>query len=361
MKNKTLILIHPDHRQTLKGTKRINEEINLLIKKKVVQNFTLTVYNKTLMKKIYESFWQAFKKKPTLFLSNLLILNKKDLNNLYFLLLQAKNWGSFEIRYLPFLKCYYKYPAIIRYIYLFIHTKIWAEIIKEWATPYKSLITVCYYDRSMLPFVLSFRNQGKKVWDVQHGSITPFHFAYNKNLFKLKSNLLPTGFYVYQKNAASYLKKLAKNLFFFTRTNKNNSSRKKIILLTLQWSCTVPVFITEYLKRVKNKKIIIRMHPRDKEPISKKFKDPYFYKLASKYKNISIQKGSTSIESTLNSTYLHLTEHCSLVHDLAERGIPSFFWCSKFGPNMFCVEIKNGLATQIDHTLRNTTLTKLTK
>ena len=72
MKNKTLILIHPDHKQTLKGTKRINEEINLLIKKKVVQNFTLTVYNKTLMKKIYKSFWQALKKKPTLFLSKVL-------------------------------------------------------------------------------------------------------------------------------------------------------------------------------------------------------------------------------------------------------------------------------------------------
>jgi hypothetical protein len=209
------------------------------------------------------------------------------------------------------------------------------------------LITVCYYNRAILPFVLAFRKQNKKVWDIQHGSISNAHFAYNNNLFKIKSNLAPTGFYIYQKNAYHYLKKSLCEVVLLKSKKKFINNQQTNLLVTLQWTCKLPKIVSEFLKKVKTKKIILRMHPRDHDSLLSKFEDPFFYEFCKKSNNIKIQKGTEPIENTLSSTYLHFTENCSIVHQAAERGILSFFWCAKFGPEMFQNEIKLGLAKQL--------------
>lgn len=278
------------------------------------------------------------------------MLNEEDFKNLKFLCLQCKNWGFLENRYFKTFKKYIKYPAIIRYVYLFFYTKILSELIQNWITQFDALITVCYYNRVILPFVLAFRKQNKKVWDIQHGSISSAHFAYNNNLFKIKSNLAPTGFYIYQKNAYDYLKKSLCEVVFLKFKKNPIKKQNTFLLVTLQWACKLPKNVSDFLKKVKTKKVILRMHPRDHDPLFKKFEDPSFYNFCKRSNNIKIQFGSEPIENTLSSTCLHFTENCSIVHQAAERGILSIFWCSKFGPEMFQNEIKLGLARQLKST-----------
>lgn len=350
MKPNPLILIHPDHIKTLKNKKFVNQEIELLLQKKQFKNYKIITYNNEFKTTLKNIIMQGLKTKFIHLLAKSFVFNKKDLKNIKFLFLQSKNWGVMEVRYSKLFKTYIKYPAIIRYVYLFFYTKIKSELIKNWCTQFTSLITICYYDRSILPFVLAFRNQHKKVWDVQHGSISNAHFAYKHNLFKTKSNLAPTGFYIYQKNAKNYLKKSLCEVVIFNSKKYPKNEKPTKILVSLQWACKVPKNVSDFLKKIKTKKVVLRMHPRDHDPIFKKFEDPLFYKFCEKSNNIEIQNGSEPLEDTLRSTYLHFTEHCSIVHQAAERGILSFFWCSKFGPEMFQNEIQLGLARQLKST-----------
>lgn len=350
MKPNQLVLIHPDHIKTLKNKKFVNQEIELLLQKKPFKKYKIIIYNKKFKTTLKKLIIKNLKLNLINLLAKILVFNKKDYINLKFLYLQSKNWGLMEVRYSKLFKTYIKYPAIIRYVYLFFYTKMKSELIKNWSAQFSSLITICYYDRSILPFVLAFRNQNKKVWDVQHGSISNAHFAYKHNLFKEKSNLAPTGFYIYQKNAKKYLKKTLCEVKMFKLKKYPKNKRIKKILVTLQWACKVPKSVSDFLKKIKTKKVVLRMHPRDHDPLFKKFEDPLFYKFCKKSNNIEIQYGSEPIENTLRSTHLHFTENCSIVHQAAERGILSFFWCSKFGPEMFENEIKLGLARQLKST-----------
>jgi hypothetical protein len=347
MKPKTLILIHPDHTTTLKNKSFVNQELELLLQTKNLKHFEIRAYNKNFKNILKKKVLKDIKKNKVHLIKNTLMINKNDLQNLKFLCLQCKNWGFLENQYFKFFKKYIKYPAVIRYIYLFFYTKVLSALIQNWVTQFDTLVTVCYYNRAILPFVLAFRNQNKKVWDIQHGSISNAHFAYNHNLFKLKSNLAPTGFYIYQKNAEHYLKKSLCEVVLLKSKKYPKNERKSTLLVTLQWACKVPKTVSDFLKKIKTKKVILRMHPRDHDPLYKKFKDPFFYNFLQRSNNIKIQYGSEPIENTLRSTYLHLTENCSIVHQAAERGILSFFWCSKFGPKMFQNEIKLGLARQL--------------
>lgn len=350
MRTKTLILIHPDHITTLKNKKFINQELELLLKTKLLKKYKIITYDKNFKKFLKKKALLNFKKNKVRLIKNVFTLNKGDLKNLLFLYLQCRNWGFLENQYFKTFNSYIKYPAIIRYIYLFVYTKILSELVENWITQFDTLITVCYYNRAVLPFVLAFRKQNKEVWDIQHGSISNAHFAYNLNLFKVKSNLAPSGFYIYQKNAENYLKKsLCKVVLLKFRKNPKKR-QKKYLLVTLQWASKLPKTVSDFLKKVKTKKVILRMHPRDHDPLFKKFEDPSFYNFCKKSNNIKIQYGSEPIENTLRSTYLHLTENCSIVHQAAERGILSIFWCAKFGPEMFQNEIKMGLAKHLKST-----------
>lgn len=356
MKSKTLILIHPNHKKTLKNKNLVNQEIELLFKRKKLKNYKYVTYNKIFKKTLKKIFLRKIQLDLLSLLIKILIINKDDLNNIKFLFLQSRNWGFLEIRYSKFLKRYIKYPAFFRYIYLFFACKIQSELLKNWIAQFSSLITVCYYDREILPFVQAFRNQNKKVWDVQHGSITSAHFAYKENLFTLQSKLAPTGFYIYQKNAEQFLKNKKCDVVILKRGKKKNYNRQSNILVTLQWGCKLPKKICNLLTKIKKRKVILRMHPRDHDPLVKKFDDPFFYENIKKSENIVFQTGYEPLNETLDTTYLHFTENCSIVHEAAERGILSFFWCSRFGPEMFQNEIRLGLAKQLKS---NADLTKI--
>jgi len=347
MKPSTLILIHPDHKTLFKNKKHVNQEIEFLLKKKPSEKYKIITYNKKFKKTLKKQTSQNLQKNFLKIVIKSLMFKKQDFRNLKFLFLQLKYWGFLEVRYSKTLKTYIKYPAIIRYIYLFFYTKIKSELIQDWSAQYDSLITICYYDRSILPFVLAFRSQRKKVWDIQHGSISPAHFAYNHNLFKIKSNLAPTGFYIYQKNAKNYLKKSPCDVILLQSKKYPKVKQAKNVLVSLQWASKVPKNVTDFLKDIKTKKVVLRMHPRDHDPFFKKFEDPYFFKFCKRSKNFELQTGSEPIENTLKSTHLHFTENCSIVHQAAERRIVSFFWCRKFAPKMFQNEIKLGLAKQV--------------
>lgn len=356
MNQKTLILIHPDHKKTLKNKRLVNQEIELILKTNNIKNYRFITYNKQFKKTQRKNYLKKIKFKFLKFLK----INKDDLKNIKFLFTQYRNWklfwGFYEVRYSKMLKRYIKYPAFIRYIFLFFYAKIKSELIQDWVKQFNCLITVCYYDKTILPFVQAFRNQNKKVWDVQHGSINPVHFAYKKNLFYLKSKLAPTGFYIYQKSAEQLLKNYLHDVVLIKCRNKKILNNEKVILVTLQWGNKLPKRICDFIKKVVKKKVILRMHPRDKDPLEKKFQDPSFLEFCKTSKNILIQTGHEPLSKTLKSTYLHLTENCSIVHEAAERGIISFFWCSKLAPKMFQNEMKLGLAKQLKN---NTNLPKI--
>lgn len=351
MNSRTLVLVHPQQKKTLQKKIFINQEINNLIRLKQIKNFTLKTYNKQLKNNILNFNLYKIINNPLRFVKNIIAINKNDLSNIKFLYIQyqfwVKMWGQYELRHSRILKAYVKYPAILRFIYLFFYTKIKSEILQIWISQYDKLITVCYYDRSMLPFVLGFRKQNKEVWDVQHGSINPGHFAYNIRLLKTNSGLRPTGIYVFQKSAFAFLKKTNIKIKYIKKTVFHKKNKKNILLVTLQWGCKLPKIISDFLKLIKNKKVLLRMHPREFDPISKKFEDPTFLKFLKTSKNIFFQDGFSPIESVLSSTFLHFTENSSVTHEAAERGIVSYFWCKRLGKKMFRKEIKMGLAHQV--------------
>lgn len=343
---KALILINPAHRKTKVKGRYINEEIECFLKNRPKKKYDYLTYNKktkVLFNLNRKSYLQAA-------LKSCILWNKNDYKNLFFLLTQCKNYGSIETRYSKVLGSYMKYPSIIRYLYLFIYTKIASSIISQYIQGYSELITVCYYDRTILPFVLSFRTQQKKVWDVQHGSITCHHFAYKKNCLKLNSQFIPTGFIVYSEAVLQYLKFHFRKKFKIIKIGrpikkrifKNNE--RPIILLTLQWATKVPIKVTNIMKKLKNTKLVIRMHPRDKENIYQKFSDHSFFDYAKKNRFISIQKGSCPLSKILSKANLHITENSSVVHEASDFGIKSLFWCRHHAPLMFSQEVKRKMA-----------------
>jgi hypothetical protein len=351
MNSRTLILVHPQQKRTLQNKIFINQELNNLIRQKRIKNFTLKTYNRQLRNEIKKFIFFKILNNPFSFFRDLISINVHDVHNIKFLYTQLqfwiKMWGHYELRYFCIFKAYVKYPAILRFIYLFFYTKIKSELLQTWIGQYNKFITVCYYDRSMLPFVLGFRKQNKEVWDIQHGSINPGHFAYNNKLFKINSGLGPTGIFIFQKSALTFLNKKNIQIKYIKKPKTNKKNNKQILLVTLQWGCKLPKIVSDFLKLIKNKKVLLRMHPREFDSISKKFEDPSFADFLKTSKNISSQNGLTPIESVLNSTFLHFTENSSVTHEAAERKIISYFWCKRLGKKMFQREIKMGLARQV--------------
>lgn len=348
---KSCIVINKIFCNHIKSNKTSCIEIEEYLKKYNRKNFDFFILNKmTLLN------FKTFKKKETflkgkLILTALIFWNKQDLIDLFLLIKQALNWGWLETRYSKKFKRYIKYPTILRPFAVFLYTKIMAEHLKEFASQYKELITLCFYDRSICPFVKCFRNQNKTVVDIQHGSITNKHFAYKKNVLKINSHLNPSIFICYNKTSFAYLKKLKlkdKQIFFIKPKKIKNCKKRTTILVSMQWGSKIPKQITNILKTVKQKKIIFRMHPRDKDHFSKKFQDSTFVSNLRTNNLFSIQSGCQPLENSLSKCGLHLTENSSVVHTASENKIKSIFWCEKKGKKMFKKEMRDGLAFFLD-------------
>lgn len=343
---KTLILVNPAHQKTKikKGYK--NTEIDLFLKDNPQKKYDYLIYNKKTKKKFNlnaKSYLKAA-------LKSCILWKKNDYKNLIFLLTQCKNYGFIETRYSGVFGSYIKYPSIIRYLFLFIYTRILSHIIDDYIKDYNELITVCYYDRTILPFVLSFRNQQKKVWDVQHGSITNHHFAYKKNCLTINSQFIPTGFIVYSEAVFQYFKWNFPRAFEIIKVkrsinkNINQRSQTPIILLSLQWASKVPIKVTNVIKRLQDSMVIIRMHPADQETINQKFCDESFLDYIKKNSFIIIENGSRPLLKTLSRVKLHITENSSVVHEASDFGVKSLFWCRQQAPLIFNEEVENKMA-----------------
>lgn len=81
MNQKTLILIHPDHKKTLKNKRLVNQEIELILKTNNIKNYRFITYNKQFKKTQRKNYLKKIKFKFLKFLK----INKDDLKNIKFL------------------------------------------------------------------------------------------------------------------------------------------------------------------------------------------------------------------------------------------------------------------------------------
>ena len=197
---------------------------------------------------------------------------------------------------------------------------------RDVANAARSAYVMVYYNAAMLGVVSAFRQQGKDVWDVQHGLLGPTHNAYNnQKAYLVNSNLKPNGFVVWSSDFGRYIESTLGTRYHSTNYRHLHYLREKIpecsfsekrILYSLQWSFTVPNVIKEAVMRFKDIHWVFRLHPNESE-------ERLDLQWINSIENAVLVGVEEPLVSTLLKSSLHITYLSSVVFEAAAVGVPS--------------------------------------
>lgn len=204
-----------------------------------------------------------------------------------------------------------------------------------------------YYSGAMLGVVMAFRLKGKKVWEIQHGTISATHAAYAPGLFKVTSSFQPTGLIVWDERFAGYARKylgLEATVTNYAHlrlasTDLRRARTSRVILYTLQIDTQFPSQVLEAVERFDNVLWKFRLHPLHKQ-------DDIMWRSFSSLPRVSLSTVSNSLADDLIGSDLHITFNSSVVHEAVALGMQSLVLDTS--SDLFGEEIASGHVTMLE-------------
>ncbi len=292
--------------------------------KSETQPYLNLTFGKKCINELYPSFFIEEKLSVIEFLFSLFYIDKfyfRDFRfiwNIYFSILaySDRGWGKMNKRakYYHFIRVFFGH----RYLFFKYRNLVCSSVKKVYVTQ--------YYNVRMLALVRICNTRKIPVFDVQHGYIGEDHPAYDKSL-SLETLCKPSGFYVFDNDAAEYVKKYTDSLieisnWMHLHTFNNFQRNKNLpprVLFSVQWGTPLPANeLVTMINKYSHVNWVFRMHPL--ETAERSDLESVF-----SLKNVTIEESGVNLVESLLQSDIHLTWNSSLCFEAEQLGVPSYF------------------------------------